>query len=592
MRRPLFFGRKRRHGGKRGAVEFEDGENGKHDDDCRNQKHIRRVIVDGIAVHVKRPGRLAELLNDCRQRRPDHHGNQHPKYHADALKHSRLVGRRKIADGSGQIGGQTEIGAHQHKSRDADRRHRGLPFETKGACKQHADRAEEVYAEERQSQLASILHFGHQDSEHDGGNRGSHDNDRNGDNITAVGVLQGTLGIHDQKGHKAVVGDADDPHRDISVVKIFVGFDHAFAEAVPNIAVVGRGIWLKIFAVLDQKESEDADQADDGAEQDVKERPVAGGDFGTALDPPDDGFAGGRKISVLCHPVQSAENGSHGKDGHDGDDAFDLAANGPRGIVGDPSIEGGVVGGGADIGHDAIHDDDDDDGDDGSGLNTLDAEGLDIVNGNERKRHNDNAPDEIAEADEASAVALSVGPDAADEGGGGGGDGARGDHDGNGNGTEPVVGKGHGAVDENVEIHIFDDPSDLPEQPENENGRPKFGTQARGRDRSRTAHNDLPNDKIIVEGARKVNSGREKKVEGTGEEKLKDAKLKATGINRGEGANPVWKTIPMREKSTQLRAFCYETDYRCKSFLSARMAEIGKIFLTPILILLFSGMGQ
>lgn len=52
-------------------------------------------------------------------------------------------------------------------------------------------------------------------------------------------------------------------------------------------------------------------------------------------------------------------------------------------------------------------------------------------------------------------------------------------------------------------------------------------------------------------------------MEGKGEEKLKDAKLKATGINRGEGATPVWKTITMREKSTQLRAFGSEPDYRC-----------------------------
>ena len=438
------------------------------------QEHVRRVVIYRIAVHVERARRFAELLDYRRKGGPYDHRDQHPEYHPYALKHARFVGRGQIPHGSREICGNAKVRAHQHKARRAYRRHRSLTFETEGTCEQHSYSAYKVYAEQGKIEFSAVLHFRHEDPENDRGGRGRHYYHGDGQNIATVRVFKRSFGVHYQVRHKTVVRDSHYTHGGIGEIEVFIGFYDLFAEAVDYVAVIGRGIWSKRGIVAYGEYPDNAYDGYDRAEQHIKQRPVARGYLCAARYPARHFLSRGGKISVLGHPVHTAEYRSHSEYRHYRYHAFDHAAFGPGGIVGHPRVKGGVVCGRTHIRHHAVHYHYRHYGGYRGGGNALYAECREVIHGYKRKQHYDETPDNVTEADETAAVAFSVRPYPPDERRRRGGDSACRDHYGNGYRAEAVVAERHRTVDKYVEIHIFDYPRDLSEKSENDKGSPKF----------------------------------------------------------------------------------------------------------------------
>lgn len=396
------------------------------------------------------------------------HGDKYPEHHSDALEHSRFVGRGQIPHGSREICGNAKVRAHQHEARRAYRSHRSLTLETEGTCEQHSYRACKVYAEQGKIQFSAVLHFRHEDPENDRGGRRRNYYHGDGQDITAVGIFQRPFGVHYQIRHETVVRYPHYTHCGVCEIKVFIGFYDLFAEAVDYVAVIGRGIGFQCGIVAYGEYADNSHNRDDRAEQNVKQRPVARGYLCAARYPAGDFLAGRGKIGVLGHPVHAAEYRSHSEYRHYRYHTFDHSALRTRGVVGHPRVKGGVVCGRTHIRHHAVHYHDRHYGGDRGCGNALYAERDKVIHRYQRKGHDDYSPDYVSEADETAAVAFSVRPYSADKRRRRGGYRAGCDHYRNGDRAEAVVRKGHRAVYEYVEIHVFDYPRDLSEKSEND----------------------------------------------------------------------------------------------------------------------------
>ena len=167
----------------------------------------------------------------------------------------------------------------------------------------------------------------------------------------------------------------------------------------------------------------------------------------------------------LGQAVQSPEHHQHGHQRHNGQHRLHPAPVFRHGDVRDPGVEGGVVGGGAEEGHDAVqhhHQHRRAVGRTGQGASFDEGEGPDA-----------DAPQQIADDDQGLPPPQPVAEGPHHQGGDGGGDGAPGHHGGD-HGRVP----GDGVVQEHVEIHILNDPGDLSEQAEGQQGRPGAAAQS------------------------------------------------------------------------------------------------------------------
>ena len=136
---------------------------------------------------------------------------------------------------------------------------------------------------------------------------------------------------------EVLVESAEDRKGQQRQVQTGVFPDHCRAEAVDEI--LQEVLVFVIFdgPLFDQEEAQNAKQGDDAADDTENDGPAF------------------RKLLIQSH--KAAEHGQNGHQGHHGVDAFGLAPVGMVGGVGEPGVEAGIVGGGAEEGHDAVHDD-------------------------------------------------------------------------------------------------------------------------------------------------------------------------------------------------------------------------------------------
>ena len=253
--------------------------------------------------------------------------------------------------------------------------------------------------------------------------------------------------VKDQVGHEDLNGNAKHRKRRQNRVQKLVPAHDRRPEAIKNIAEIILVLLRRYRHVPDQEDTQHANgqhqRADDGK----------------------DGCPALRQIQI--ERQKAAENHQNGQQRHHGVDALGGAPVGLVGGVRQPGIEAGVVGRGAEKGHDAVHDNDQRHSH-GSRRNRRRKQGVDHVGADQGKAPNADTPENVAAADEQLALAQLVGKRTDEQGrhrrrhGAGchhGGDGRRA-------GVEHLV-------DEYVKVHILHHPGDLPHQAEHRQRRPE-----------------------------------------------------------------------------------------------------------------------
>ena len=174
----------------------------------------------------------------------------------------------------------------------------------------------------------------------------------------------------------------------------------------------------------------------------------------------------GLQVQVKKH--EAAEDGEDGHQGHHGVYALGTASVGVIGAVGEPGVEGGVVSGRAEEGHDTVKDNDQGHPDCRRGSRHGE-DRLDPALFQENEAKDGHAPEDIAARNEHLSLAQLVGERAHKDGGEGGGHRAGGYHGGDigGGGVEHLV-------DEHVEVHIFHHPGNLADEAEQCQRCPEF----------------------------------------------------------------------------------------------------------------------
>lgn len=285
-----------------------------------------------------------------------------------------------------------------------------------------------------------------------GGHGGQHDG--RGKYQDVVRHAQRLFIVQDQVGHKDLDGDAKHRKGAQHRVQQGIGPHHRGAEAVGHrgpVGVAGLAGAVTARSFFDEPKSQQADDKHHAAD-DQK-------DGGPALCP----------VQIKAH--KSAKHHQDGHQRHHGVVALDAAAVGLVAPVRQPGIVGGIVGGGAKEGHDAVHDDHQADAQGKCRCRTA-GQWCQDIHADKRKAQDADAPDHIAQADKQLALAQFVRQGTHQQGGHRGGHGAGPHH------QRDVCRRGvKHLVDKYIEIHIFHHPGHLTDQAKDQHGCPKFASQ-------------------------------------------------------------------------------------------------------------------
>ena len=372
--------------------------------------------------------------------RPDDPRDQHLRHNAQPLEQPHLLRRGVGTHHGAEHGGAGKVARH-HAQRAEEHRHRAageiqhqIPGHQQGDARQNG-------AAKAPGIIPAAVKGGEHRRQHDGRR---HDED-------VIFHAEGFFVVQDEVGHEDLDGDPEAREGQQGEIQHLVLPHHRGAEAVQNAAPVAAGGRGGDAGFPDEPEAGKPDDHDHHA---------------------DDGKDGNPALGLLqVKEHKAAEYRQNGQHRHHGVDALRRAAVGIVGGIGEPGIEAGVIGGGAEEGHDAIHDDDEIDAD-GIDRDGDPDGGGDHICPDERKAEDGNAPQQIARADEQLAAAHTVAERADEDGGKGGRDRRSGDHEADlgGGGVEHLV-------DKDIEVHIFHDPRDLTHQRENGKRQPEPGAE-------------------------------------------------------------------------------------------------------------------
>ena len=257
---------------------------------------------------------------------------------------------------------------------------------------------------------------------------------------------EGFFVVEDEVGHENLDGDAEACKGQQGEIQHLMPADDRGAEAIQDAAPIAAGRRRGDFGLPDEPEADNADEDDHHT---------------------DDGKNGDPACGLFQIEHKAAEHHQNGHHGHHGIDALRSATVGIIGAIGEPGIKAGIIGGGAEEGHDAIHDDGEIDADGGDRHARRD-HGADDIHPDEGKAENGNTPQQVPHADENFSPADPVAEGADEDGGESGHHCRSGDHkaDLGGGGVEHLI-------DEHIEVHVFHHPGHLPHQREHRKGQPE-----------------------------------------------------------------------------------------------------------------------
>ena len=287
-----------------------------------------------------------------------------------------------------------------------------------------------------------IIHFAIEEGE------GRRQHDGRGKDQHIVVHVEGLGVVEDQVGHENLNGDAEQSVGQKGQVELAVGTDYRGSEAVEEVGKI-LGICAGVhLGLVDEEKAQQAQHQHDGADGAEKDGPVV--------------------IPALVQEHGSAEHHQNGQHGHHGVDSLRRAPVGLVRGVGEPGVEGGVVGAGAKEGHDAVQSDHQRNaqtGCHGSGA----YQRLQDVHAQKGKGPDAHAPAQIAAADKELPLAQFIRQGANEQGGHCGGHRAGTHHQGDGLGGGVKF-----VVDKNVQVHVLHDPGHLAHQTENDQRQPEF----------------------------------------------------------------------------------------------------------------------
>ena len=356
----------------------------------------------------------------------DDTGDQHLGENTQALELTGFACRREVPDigtedrHAGQVAAHHQQASHKHG---------------KGAAGEVEDNVAKVQGgeghEDRKPKALPVVDLAPEGGDHCGQDDGrGHDED-------VVGHAQADLIVEDQVGHIGLDGDVEEGKDDQHDVEFFVSSGRGGTETV------GQVFEIPCFRRLDlrfiNEEQTGNAHADDHTADD-------GEDPGPAFTP----------VQIKAH--KAAEDHQNGNQGHHGVDALHGTAIGMVGGIRDPGIEGGIVGTGAEEGHDAVQDDDQADTQ-GHGIGGHGEDRLDDIHPEQAEAQNADAPDQIAATDQNFPLADPIGQGTDQHGGHRGGHAGGSHHGGNVRSGSPEH-----FVNEHIEVHILHDPGHLTHQ--------------------------------------------------------------------------------------------------------------------------------
>ena len=279
------------------------------------------------------------------------------------------------------------------------------------------------------------------------GGKNSRQNDGRRHDQNIVVHPQGYIVIKDQIRHVHLDGNIEHGKSQEGNVQQLIALDHTGPETVKDIGKV-VGILLFLYGlVFNEEDSQHTDGNDSNADDVEDQRPAS------AL------------IQIKAH--KTAENHQNCHQRHHGIDSLRSAPVGGIRGFGEPGVEAGIIGGGAEEGHHAVQDDHQADAHRRSGSRCRE-QGIDHIHADQRETPDTDAPDDIAAANEQLALTDLIGQSADEQrcyssrrGGGRhhGGDGF-------GGGVEHLI-------DEHVEVHILHYPSYLSGETEDHQRQPE-----------------------------------------------------------------------------------------------------------------------
>ena len=399
-----------------------DGDCGAH---CQSGgENVRIGDEGGGAVGIDD---LLGTRQDCRtDGRTDGTGDQYLGDDAQALE---LTG---FAHG----GMVTDIGAEDRHAGQVSAHHQQTAQEHRqGTAGEIEDDVAQIQShqgdEGRKAEAPSVVDLAPEGGDH------RRQNDSRCHDEDIVAHAQADLVVEDQVGHIGLDGDVEQGEDQEHDVQFRVAFGSGRPETVGQVFKIagGGGTDLRL---VDEEQTRNA-HADDHAADD-------GEDPGPA----------GSGIQVKAH--ETAEDHQNGDQGHHGVDALHGATVGVVRGVRDPGVEGGIVGAGAEEGHDTVQNDDQADTQ-GHGVGSHGENRLNDIHPKEAEVQDADAPEQISAADQQFAFANTVGQSADQHRG------HRGGHTGSAYHHGDVCGRGtEHLVNEHIEVHIFHDPGDLSHQ--------------------------------------------------------------------------------------------------------------------------------
>ena len=340
-----------------------------------------------------------------------------------------------VPDKCAEDGHTAKVSAH-HKEGAEKYRHGGAGQEKQNISHQQTDQRDHT----AEAVTPPVIHLAPQGGDHRG-----HDNGWRHDQHIVLHT-KGHLIVDDQIRHKDLDGDIENDEGDQSPVQLFVFCDGFRTEAVNDPTKIGA-LCLGDPGLFDDKEAKNTHTGYQCADDGIDQRPGIG------------------LVQVEKH--KSAEDHKDADQGHHCIDTLRSAPVLPVHRVGQPSVEGCIIGGRAEEGHQAIQDDGQTDAHcrsragKGKGL-------ADQVLPEQHERENGDAPQNVAAADKELPLSESVRQRTHKNGGQGGGNGRGSYHSGN------IRRRGvKDLIDKYIEVHILHDPGHLAHQAEEGQRKPK-----------------------------------------------------------------------------------------------------------------------
>ena len=294
--------------------------------DGRNQRGKENVGVGhkGIgAVVIKNLFGIGQ--NRFADIRSNDAGNKNLREDAYSLQHTCFAGGSQITDFGSENSHTGQIAAHHEKGTNED------------GCGSAEDKQNDV-AEDQPNQgnecTGTECFFvvdSAPESSHDRGqdNGRCHDKD-------IVGHAQRNFVVNDQIGHKNLNGNVKQNESSQMDVKRGVSLNRGWAEAIDHVLDV-TGLGRCDLYVVNQEETQNTDQQNYHADDNEDRSPA----FGT--------------IQIECH--KAAKDHEDGHKRHHGVDTLGRTTVGVVGTVSQPCVESGVIGAGAEEGHNAVQND-------------------------------------------------------------------------------------------------------------------------------------------------------------------------------------------------------------------------------------------